>query len=251
MRNKFRRENKENINLWEFLGKDDPFWGVLTNPKKKNNLWGKSEFYETGSKDITILLRELRDNNSISYIKNVLDFGCGVGRLTKHISPNFTNIVAIDISKGMLLNATRNNKVLKNTLFIQCSYEGIPFIKKNTIDLIVSIITFQHIHEQIQLEYLKDFSRILNKNGLIYIQLVHGFKKNIKGFLLKTLGNRGLSIFHKLKYKLNYPMKIYIFEENIFKKAIAENNIEIIKRTNSNATGSAFRSYTYLLRVTK
>ncbi|MCF6297706.1 MAG: class I SAM-dependent methyltransferase [Flavobacteriaceae bacterium] len=251
MLDKINLENKNNIKLWENLGKTDPFWGVLTHQNKKNNKWNKNKFYETGSNNITELLEKLSDINSLSNINNVLDFGCGVGRLTKYISKNFTNVVAIDISKGMLQNAVNNNRTTRNALFIYYNSTEIPFIKDNKIDLIVSIITFQHIQPKIQVKYLHDFLRILSKNGLIYIQLVHGLQKNFKGFLFRLLGNSVLGIYHKFKYKLDYPIKIYILREKYFNQVISDNNLEIIQKTKSNNTGTAFRSYTYLLRVNK
>lgn len=251
MTDKIKLENKENIQLWENLGSADPFWGVLSHKNKKNSMWDLKEFYDTGSGDINELLKLLKDANSFDNIKNVLDFGCGVGRLTKHISKIFPNVFALDISKGMLQNAIKNNLHDRNTLFIQYNSTEIPFIKNNTIDLIISIITFQHIHEQIQLKYLKDFLRILSNNGMIYVQLVHGYQNNFKGFILRIFGDLVFKVLHKFRYDLDYPMKIYILREKNFMRVILDNNIEIIKKANTNTTGTPFRSSTYLLRVKK
>lgn len=251
MYDRISHENKSNIKLWESLGKSDPLWGVLTHRNKRHSKWDKQEFYLTGSHEIKNLLKELKLANSLNCIKNVLDFGCGVGRLTRHISKYFTNVVAIDISKNMLKNAVINNQTIKNILFIHYNDAQITFIKESSIDLIVSIITFQHIPPQIQVKYLQDFSRILRREGLIYVQLVHGFQNNLKGFLLRIFGNSILRFSHKFKYKLYYPMKIYPLREKSFKQFVSNNNLEIIHKNNSGTTGTAFRSYTYLLRVNK
>ncbi len=70
---------------WEKFGKDDPYFGVLTDNKyQKSNLTDekKNEFFKSGFDYINNVLANIRQHIDQTFtIKKALDFGCGVGRL--------------------------------------------------------------------------------------------------------------------------------------------------------------------------
>jgi len=249
-----RRLNNEfnkNINLWESLGKSDPLWGILTDKRMKNNKWDKDNFFNTGLVEINQLINNLELLGIRKEMEVVLDFGCGVGRLTKHLSLKFKQVLAFDISYNMLKTAKDHNKGLQNALFIQSYSRQLASIKANKINLIISLITFQHIPTYLQLEYLSGFARVLSNEGIIFLQVVHGFTFNPKGILLYFFGNNLLKINQKLRYNLEYPIKIYTLKKQTFYNALSKNKMEILQKEKSNSTGNAFKSYIYILRIKK
>jgi 2-polyprenyl-3-methyl-5-hydroxy-6-metoxy-1,4-benzoquinol methylase len=96
---------------WEQYGKQDPYFGVCTDLKyKKGNLNEESlhDFFTTGEDHIEEVLSKLKNyfpSADINSFKQVLDFGCGTGRLLIPLAHRFQNVTGIDISPGMLAEA--------------------------------------------------------------------------------------------------------------------------------------------------
>ena len=65
---------------WDELGKDDPFWAVLSDPSKTGGRWEPKEFFQTGVTEIASLLEEIAGLNVPFHRGRALDFGCGVGQ---------------------------------------------------------------------------------------------------------------------------------------------------------------------------
>ena len=74
---------------WERLGKADAYWAVLTDPKKKDNKWNSADFFRTGEKEIEVVFSDLKELNAEINFNLSLDFGCGVGRLSRALSKKF------------------------------------------------------------------------------------------------------------------------------------------------------------------
>ena len=68
-------------NTWDTLGSVDPLWAVLTDPARRDGRWDLGEFMETGRETVACAVNTL-DGLGVSLGERVLDFGCGVGRLT-------------------------------------------------------------------------------------------------------------------------------------------------------------------------
>ena len=108
--------------------------------------------------------------NSIPFNKNstVLDFGCGVGRLSKFISQKVDHVVGVDISGKMIEVANLINSGSN------ISYFNIPNGPSNLIgnykfNTIFSYWVIQHISNTRLSEILKEFSALLTADGRIYI----------------------------------------------------------------------------------
>ena len=71
--------------------------------------------------------------------KNALDLGCADGRFTLSIAPNFKNVVAIDLSKGMLKAAKllQKKEKVKNVSFEEIDAFKAPY-PDNSFDVIYS-----------------------------------------------------------------------------------------------------------------
>src|SRR5215217_3376455 len=87
------------VNAWKWFGETEPYWSVLTNDAfKAANIAGHLDaFYESGRRDISRLVVALcRNQVDEKAIKNVIDFGCGVGRLTLALASRFPHVTSID-----------------------------------------------------------------------------------------------------------------------------------------------------------
>jgi len=94
---------------WNALGADDPLWAVLSEPTRKGGRWEPDEFFATGVADVGLLRERAAQLGVALGGARALDFGCGVGRLTRALARRFDEAVGIDVSERMLEHARRLN----------------------------------------------------------------------------------------------------------------------------------------------
>jgi SAM-dependent methyltransferase len=118
---------------WNALGETEPFFAVLTEDRFLRDRMSDSDrdaFFATGEADIA----QIFDLIDIAP-KSALDFGCGVGRLTRALAKRVDHVVGIDAAESMLRIARDN---VPEATFSST-------IPNERFDLIVSLIVFQHI----------------------------------------------------------------------------------------------------------
>jgi SAM-dependent methyltransferase len=118
---------------WNTLGETEPFFAVLTEDRflrERMSDADREAFFASGEADIAQLF-ELIDFAP----KSALDFGCGVGRLTRALAKRVDRVAGVDAAESMLRIAREN---VPNASFSTT-------IPNERFDLIVSLIVFQHI----------------------------------------------------------------------------------------------------------
>jgi SAM-dependent methyltransferase len=134
---------------WEEWGRRDPYFGVITDPKYRHaglNAHVKQDFFETGESHVHHVLATARKYVDSEFTpRNVLDFGCGVGRLLVPFAKIADQVVGLDVSPSMLAEARRNcdERQLHNVRLLT-SDDALSGLT-DTFDLIHSSIVFQHI----------------------------------------------------------------------------------------------------------
>ncbi len=134
---------------WEKFGKNDPYYGVLTDDKyRKSKLTNESkeDFFTSGYEYIDLVLKKIKENIDSDYsVRKALDFGCGVGRLVIPLSEVAETVTGVDISESMLHEARKNcdDRAISNIDLVK-SDDALSSVK-GKFDLIHSFIVFQHI----------------------------------------------------------------------------------------------------------
>ena len=75
---------------WDILGKEDPLWAIITWADKKGNKWDLAEFFASGEHEIGEVMQYLSALQLAYRRGRALDFGCGVGRLTRALAGHFS-----------------------------------------------------------------------------------------------------------------------------------------------------------------
>lgn len=78
---------------WDYLGEHDPLWAILSFPQKRGNRWQLEDFFATGRDEIGALLQAVSDRFPDVPRRCALDFGCGVGRLTRALAAHFDHVI--------------------------------------------------------------------------------------------------------------------------------------------------------------
>src|SRR3954467_9640105 len=137
---------KELQRNWEGLAQADPLWAICTDPGKRNRQWTKEEFFATGRKEIeTVLGYAARIGIRIDKTSPALDFGCGVGRLTRAMAEHFPECCGVDISPTMISTAQEFNRDRPRCHFHQNEDTRLQRLQDNHFGFIYTSLVLQHI----------------------------------------------------------------------------------------------------------
>ena len=165
-------------------------------------------------KSVKKLLEEVKINKNQL---ELLDIGCGNGKITKEISSQFKKTIGIDLSKEGIKQANEYSN--KNLSFKNVDMEDLIEIEKK-FDFITSFEVIEH--QYLPDLFLKNISKLLKINGYFLVSTpFHGYIKN----LLISLLNK-----HDSHYN---PMwrhgHIKFFSMKTFKKTLNNCGFKIIK----------------------
>ena len=193
--------------VWEALGVSEPHWSVMTHEKfKKENIDKNSEeFFMSGKQGVDLFISALTRNNiNTQSYKTCLEFGCGIGRVTKHLANKFEKIYAYDISKNHLDLAKKyfEEFEIKNTDFIQLKeLNELENIKE--IDVVFSVIVLQHNPPPIICFILQKLMKALKAGGVAYFQVPTyklGYIYSVKNYLNSAINETNMEM-HVLPQK--------------------------------------------------
>jgi SAM-dependent methyltransferase len=156
---------------WDKHAERDPLWAILSEADKKDGRWDVRRFFRTGENEIRALFYQLRIFGIAVNRRSVLDFGCGVGRLTQALAPLFVRAVGIDISPKMIDWAKRLNRFPDRVSYVRNAAPDLAVLGPLGFDFIISAIVLQHIEPPIALGYVREFLRLLAPGGVLVFQV--------------------------------------------------------------------------------
>lgn len=195
---------------------------VMTNPKMINSSY--KDFYENFYRDIYskgeiknyFKMQVTRGKHILKYIcnkldtnfknKSVLEVGCGAGGILKTFKNNDNRIVGIDLGEEYVNYGKQEGL----DLFVANIEE--ENISKNKYDLIIFSHVLEHLSDPIK--ELEKASRLLNENGIIYVEV-----PGIKGMWRKA-------DFDFLDYLQN--AHIWHFTNRTLKNIFKSTNLEVL-----------------------
>lgn len=228
---------------WEELASFDPMWAVLSENNKRGNKWNPEEFFSTGKREIDDLMAEL--NPLCRSRARALDFGCGLGRLTRALLDHYTEAHGVDISATMI---ERARQLTPRCHFHLNDSQDLSLFSKQTFDLVYTNRVLQHMPSPAMIEkYVREFFRITVPGGLVVFQVP--YKKSHRNFfnlkrsgfrLLKSLGVQSETLFSQLKL---HPMRMTALAKKRVHAIIREFGGELIKERPDNSAHFAVLYY--------
>jgi ubiquinone/menaquinone biosynthesis C-methylase UbiE len=193
--------------------------------------------------------------SAISYVSTgsakpvALDFGCGAGNLTAHLTELGCDVIAGDVSSGFLdLVASRTYRNTVTTFKLNgIDLEGLP---DESVDMVAMYSVLHHVPDYLSL--MKEFSRVLKPGGVVYIDheasasswtdpLHQHFKKHIKKnskkdfrkyFIVTNYIDRFIRVFINPKYQREGDIHVFAddrIEWQVVRQELEENGMEILK----------------------
>jgi 2-polyprenyl-3-methyl-5-hydroxy-6-metoxy-1,4-benzoquinol methylase len=94
----------------------------------------------------------------------VLDFGCGPGFLARWVSPLVAQVIATDVSRGVLACAGQINPA-DNLRYVRNGLSDLAGVGDCSVDFVYSFAVFQHLLKGHSLAFLREFARVLKPGG--------------------------------------------------------------------------------------
>jgi ubiquinone/menaquinone biosynthesis C-methylase UbiE len=91
-----------------------------------------------------------------------LDFGCGVGRLTRALAAHFERVIGIDVAASMIRQARQLNADVRGCEFVLNERADLSIVESGSVDFVYSSIVLEHIERPYVERYLGEFVRVLS-----------------------------------------------------------------------------------------
>lgn len=152
---------------WDAFAREDPLWAILTWEERRDGRWDPEAFFATGRDEVATVLASVRAWGPLA-TGRALDFGCGVGRLSRALADEFGEVHGVDIAPRMIEVAREFDPRVRyavNTTPNLSRYPDAHF------DFLYSSITLQHMPPALMEGYVREFVRVLRPGGVLAVQI--------------------------------------------------------------------------------
>lgn len=157
---------------WDAMGELDPLWAILSTDSGRYGKWDVEEFFRTGEAEIRQMMDHAAALGRPSGRGLALDFGCGVGRLSRALAAYFDQVVGVDISESMIERARELNAAYPACSFVLNTEPDLRLFPDAHFDMIYTNIVLQHVPSQPAIRsYIAEFVRVIRPGGLMVFQL--------------------------------------------------------------------------------
>ena len=157
---------------WDELAREDALWVILSDDPERRGRWELEEFFATGEREVEERLGRAEPLGRPVGRGVALDFGCGVGRLTRALAGRFERAVGVDVSQEMVAQASRVNADRQNLEFRTNVAGDLTQFEPGTFDLVYSSKVLQHMASpELACRYIAEFVRVARPDGLVAFQL--------------------------------------------------------------------------------
>ena len=158
---------------WRILHGDEPAPDGLPYPHphlcfKVAANYDPVHYFSTGKMGIAAILNILqKSGREIDEFERILDFGCGCGRIARHLQ----NLAGVEVS-GTDINPELIEWSRRNLTFGRFSTNGLESALEyadNSFDFVYAIAVFGHFREDLQKHWMSELRRVLKPGGFLLI----------------------------------------------------------------------------------
>jgi SAM-dependent methyltransferase len=228
---------------WQHLGETEPYWSVVAGERflMANIEQSRAEFYQSGQPDVVRLMRTLARNGiDAGRLRTCLEYGCGLGRVTRWLAPHFDQLYACDISLPHLrsaeeyLNKQGQSKLVFKQIQSLDELQTLP-----TVDLIYSLVVLQHNPPPVIAQLIERLLGRLNPGGVAYFQ-VPTYRLGYRFELATYLAEEGQ----------RKEMEMHLLPQREIFAIVARNGAQVVEVLEDGHTGLRYKecSNSFLVR---
>lgn len=124
----------------------------------------EEELLKSGTHDAIRIIK----HTQTTIHEEVLEIGCGVGRIGSEYSNHCKKWTGADISPNMLEFASKRLQAKENVDFKELTGCDLSIFEDNTFDVIYCSVVFMHLDEWDRFHYITEAYRVLNSKGRAY-----------------------------------------------------------------------------------
>jgi SAM-dependent methyltransferase len=239
---------------WDDLAVQDGMWAVHSDPTRRGS-WNAEDFFATGAEELGVMWPSLESHGLLpAQTRRALDFGCGLGRLSRALSERFDAVVAVDTSPQMISGAQRLNADRENIAFTLNERPDLVALESRSFDFVLSLITLQHVSSRAAIRaYIREFARVTAPGGVIVFQLPTsvGWQIRLHPLRLANRALRALPVAPRwaLERVMGHSMRLVSLPEAEVRAILTECGTPVAGAVPDRRTGSdAAPSMTYAAR---
>jgi ubiquinone/menaquinone biosynthesis C-methylase UbiE len=228
---------------WEGLAQADPLWAICTDPERRQTKWSPEEFFATGKDEIGRVLdcvESLGLELALDRGAPALDFGCGVGRLTRAIAAYFPECWGVDISPTMLRFAAEFNQDAPNCKFLLNDRSDFSSLEDNYFGFVYSNIVLQHMPPRFCRRYLREMVRVTRPGGILVFATVEAFRVRLLAQLRQKVGLRRTLRRFSPRKSGNYSMDLHAFAERRIRRVMESAGARLVDVRWTNSADPCF-----------
>ncbi|HEY0636447.1 MAG TPA: class I SAM-dependent methyltransferase [Pseudonocardiaceae bacterium] len=233
---------------WTRLGAEDPLWAVMLLPGKQGGRWDVEEFLATGRADVEHTWAWLTRLGLPTRFGRVLDFGCGVGRLSQALAAHADEVVGVDISPTMLEQARRLDRSGGRCRFLLNDAPDLGLLAGASVDLVYSMLVLQHVPRAAVDAYLAEFLRVLRPGGLAVVQLATAPLWTAKGVAWRLLPFPVIAWAQRRLLRYPAPMRMTCVPDADVTALVARHGGAVLDRRPDPTYTEDWRATRYVIR---
>lgn len=181
---------------WGRIGVTEPYWSVLTQDSFRMDQIAahRAEFHALGLFDLQLVQDAVaRFWRGAAPPARIVEFGCGVGRVSAHLCAHFAQVVICDVSRAHLRHAVAHLREAGHANFRPFKVSADALVPPQPTDIWFSRLVLQHNPPPVQRAILEQSLRRLRRGGLAIFQTPtwwRGYRFVLEKYLAGRIGRR-------------------------------------------------------------
>jgi SAM-dependent methyltransferase len=196
---------------WDRLGHRNAYGVILTGESGAQPQWDPEAFFASGRADVERFMDALSQIAPDVGRGRALDFGCGVGRITRWLAAHFHFVTGVDVAPSMIARARSLNAQVHNCEFLLNPKPHLRLFETGTFDVVYSRLVLQHVPRTAIRRYISELIRVLSYDGVLMFQLPETIDSPLKRFLGAPVSHGRVKSVLPLVLVRAYRMPKYVY----------------------------------------